>query len=174
MCGKQGISTQGGTVILSTVGTPLLATLGKIYQNPPKFSNESLTKLQVKMGASDNDMKTVGNFLRIHCGRGSVVKLDEYMKERNNMLRDKFEVKKIIQAEYVNMEVDSSEFSKQKKKKDTTLVVKCVVYAKHVGDLACFIIEARNFTPSSSMVQIGIDDSQSLLNIMSVKEKKWI
>ena len=96
------------------------------------------------MGASDNDMKTVGNFLRIHCGRGSVIKLDEYMKERNSMLRDKFEVKKIIQAEYVNTEMDSSEVSKQKKKKDTTLVEKSVVYAKDGEELACFIMEAKN------------------------------
>ena len=59
------------------------------------------------------------------------------------MLRDKFEVKTIIQGEYLNTEMDSSEFSKQKKKKDTTLVEKSVLYAKDVEDLACFIIEAR-------------------------------
>ena len=50
---------------------------------------------------------------------------------------------------------------------------KSVVYAKDVEDLACFIMEARNLTPSSSMIQIGIDDGQGLLKIMmSIKEKE--
>ena len=87
----QGVSTQGGTVQLSTGGGPVLASLGKIQQKPtPKFSNETLNKLQNKIGASDKKMNILGNFLRVGCGRSSVVNLQKQMIERNKKLRGVF------------------------------------------------------------------------------------
>ena len=75
---NKGISTRGGTTTLTTGGTPIQATLGKVKAKPPpKFSNESLTKLQLKMNTSDRKMNILGNFLRINCGRASVNKLED-------------------------------------------------------------------------------------------------
>ena len=91
---------QGGTATLATGGTPLTATLGKIKLKPgPKFSNDSLNRLQLKMGASDNNIKTLGNFLRVNCGRESVNKHEAFMKERNTKLEEFFETKKVILIE---------------------------------------------------------------------------
>ena len=86
---------------MTTGGTPLKATLGKTKQKPaPKFSNESLYKLQLKINASDNNMKTLGNFLRVNCGRDSVNKHDAFMKERNTKLEEFFDTKKVIVTKY--------------------------------------------------------------------------
>ena len=67
----------------------------------PKFSNESLTRLQLKMGTSDNKMKVLSNYLRINCGRDSVEKLQQHMIERNKRLEDFFDVKNLKQTQYI-------------------------------------------------------------------------
>ena len=59
---EQGVTAKGGTATLSTGGAPLStggaplsATLGKPRQKPePKFSNDSLTKLQLKVWLETN------------------------------------------------------------------------------------------------------------------------
>ena len=80
-CKEQGVA-EGGSVSLATGGTSLSVTVGGPKQKPaPKFSNESLNQLQLKMGASDNKMNVLGNYLRINCGRDSVSKMDSHMTE---------------------------------------------------------------------------------------------
>ena len=80
---EKGVSTRGGSTALTTGGTPIIAMLGKTNLKPvPKFSNESLTQLQLKMGNSDRKMNILGNFLRINCGRASVNKLEEHIYAR--------------------------------------------------------------------------------------------
>ena len=63
---EQGTSTRGGTVTLTTGGTPFSATLGTAgkQQSAPRFSNEVLDRLQLKTGMSDNTAKVVDNFLQ--------------------------------------------------------------------------------------------------------------
>ena len=172
---EQNVSTQGGTVFLTTGGTPLAATLGKPKKRPPpKFSNESLTRLQLKMGVSDNKMRVVGNYLRVNCGRDSVDNQRDHMMERNKKLANQFTVKNIVQTQYVTIEddEDSEKKKKKKKKKETQEVVIPVVFAQDVEDLASLIMLERGLTPDNSLVQVGIDDGQGLLKVMlSVKEK---
>ena len=87
----QGISTQGGTVQLSTGVYPVQASLGKIQQKPTvKFSNDTLNKLQNKIGASKKKMNILGIFLRVGCGRPSVDNLQKQMIERNKKLEEYF------------------------------------------------------------------------------------
>jgi hypothetical protein len=170
----QGASTSGGTVRLTTGGTPILASLGQAQPKPgPKFDNEALNRLQLKMGESDNKMKILDNFLRVHCGRSSVHLHEEYMIERNQMLKEFFGHKKITQVEYVKEKANSKETEKKKKKKkETREVEKTVAYAKDVEVLAQVVMEERNLDPDNVVVQIGIDDGQGLVKIMmSIKEK---
>ena len=165
---SKGISTKGGTAKLTTGGTSLQATLGKPAGKPaPKFTNESLSRLQIKMGTSDNKMNVLGNFLRINCGRSSVVELADHMTERNKKLQDHFDVTLLAQTEYVTEEVDG------KKKKTTREVDLPVVFAKDVESLAGFIMRERNLDPINTVAQIGIDDGQGAVKIMlSIKEKE--
>ena len=74
----RNISTAGGTAKLATSGTPLQTTLGSVDPKQPakKFSSGGL-----------KIMKDVENFLRVKCGRGSVVKLKEDMVDRNKYLK---------------------------------------------------------------------------------------
>ena len=60
-------------------------------------------------------MRTIANFLRIHCGRDSVNKLDESLTERNKKLEDYFDVEKVTQTKYVTEE--STKNGKKQKKK---------------------------------------------------------
>ena len=156
----KGVSTKGGTANLATGGKPLTATLGKLkLKPPPMFTNESLNKLQLKMGASDRKMKVLGNFLRVNCGRDTVKKHQEHMTIRNQKLEDYFSVKSVSQTEYVTK--DSDEISDKKKKvKEEKKVEKPVVYANNVEELVTLIMEERGLTPDTSIVQIGIDDGQ--------------
>ena len=107
---EQGVSTEGGTVALATGGPPICTTLGQVKLKPaPKFSSESLLRLQLKIRASDNKMNSLGNFLRINCGRDSVRNLKTDMSERNKKLVDHFECKNMLQTEYVTKEEDANE-----------------------------------------------------------------
>ena len=118
---EQGVSIHSGTASLTTGGTPI--TLGKKKLKPaPKFTNESINRLQLKTGNSDNKMRTIANFLRIHCGRDSVHKLDESLTERNKKLEDYFNVEKITQTKYVTEE--STKNGKKQKKKSRTVTKK--------------------------------------------------
>ena len=172
----KGVSTKGGTVSLSTGGTPILASLGKIRQKPDiKFSNETLNRLQNSIGASDRKMNIVGNFLRAECGRASVVKLQLNMLERNKKLSRHFEGKMLNQKKYITDPSDSKENEEDSKKKKKILVevMKPAVMVKSVEDLASHVMIERNLSPEDSEIQIGIDDGQNLLKIMmTIKEKE--
>lgn len=172
----QGVSTKGGTVSLSTGGAPIQATLGKIKQKPDiKFSNETLKRLQISLGASDRKMNIVGNFLRAECGRGSVMKLQHNMVERNKKLSRHFEGKMLEQKELITDPSDDKENVKDPKKKKKILVEvkKPAVIVKSVEDFASQVMMERNISPEESEIQIGIDDGQNLLKIMmTVKEKE--
>ena len=167
---NKGDSTNGGIVKLATGGRPISASLGHLKAKPlPKFTNESLNRLQLQLGVSDNKMKDVDNFLRVHCGRDSVNKHEEYMKERNSLLKDKFCVKFVSQTEKVP--VDNGD---QENKKETELhdVLKPVVFANNVEDLVSFVLKERCMSADTSLVQVGIDDGQGQLKIMmSIKDK---
>ena len=45
-------------------------------------------------------MLVVDNFLRVSCGRESVVRHEEHITKRNTLLADKFVVKKVPQIKY--------------------------------------------------------------------------
>ena len=171
---EQGISTRGGTAKLATGGTPLTATLGKPKQKPaPKFSNDSLNKLQLKMGASDKNMKTLGNFLRVNCGRDSVNKHEAFMKERNTKLEEFFETKNVIMTKYVTEETVGKTGEKKKKKSKTITKEEetPVVFAKDVEELAGYVMRERGQEPSKTLPQLMIDDGQGLLKFMlGIKE----
>ena len=171
---EQGISTRGGTAKLATGGTPLTATLGKPKQKPaPKFSNDSLNKLQLKMGASDKNMKTLGNFLRVNCGRDSVNKHEAFMKERNTKLEEFFETKNVIMTKYVTEETVGKTGEKKKKKSKTVIKEEetPVVFAKDIEELAGYVMRERGQEPSKTLPQLMIDDGQGLLKFMlGIKE----
>ena len=171
----QGVSSKGGSVHLATGGTPIQASLGKIKQKPPpRFSNTTMNRLQTRIGASDKKMNVIANFLRVGCGRSSVVKLQEEMTERNRKLTDMFEAKMLKQKKYVVDEEEEKENKpKKKKKKKVVDVVKPAVIAKNVEDLAALVMAERGLKPETSVIQIGIDDGQGLLKVMmTVKEKE--
>ena len=172
----KGVSTRGGTAKLITGGpNPLSATLG---QHPdmkpkPKFFNESLTRLQLKTGASDNKMKVLSNYLRINFGRDSVEKLQQHMIERNKRLEYFFDVKNLKPTQYITTEGEelNNNATKKKKKEASELLVP-VVYSNNVEGLASLLMAERGLSPENSLIQIGIDDGQHLLKVMmSVKEK---
>ena len=117
------------------------------------------------MGASDNKMKILGNFLRVNCGRPSVTKLDDHMTARNRKLSHLFSVKNVQQTENVTVEGEEED-GKKKKKKETRTADKPVVFANNVEELLCLIMTERGLTPETSLVQIGIDDEQGLLKGM--------
>ena len=172
----QGVTTKGGTVSLSTGGAPILASLGKTKQKPPpKFSNETMNRLQNSIGASDKKMNIIGNFLRIGCGRPSVVKLQQQMTERNKKLADEFETKMLKQKKYVvdGEDKENEKGAKKKKKKIVVDVEKPAVLVKNVENFAALVMKERNLTPETSEIQIGIDDGQDLVKIMmTIKEKE--
>ena len=169
---NKGISTDGGSVKLATGGCPKSASLGQSKAKPlPKFTNESLNRHQLLLGVSDNKIKVVDNFLRVNCGRDSVNKHEEYMKERNSMLKDKFCVKLVSQKEYVSEDKEDKE--NFKKKKELHDVLKPVVFANDVEDLANFIMQERGMYVFNNLVQVGIDDGQGQLKVMmSIKDKE--
>ena len=168
----QGVSTQGGTISLSSGGKcPLQASLGKT-QTKPKFSNIIMNRLQSKIGVSDKKMNIIGNFLRAGCGRSSVVNLQKQMTERNKKLADHFETKVLQQQKYVTEDSDENESKKKKKKKVKVNVEKPAVITKNVDELAAFVMEERNLSPETSEIQIGIDDGQNLVKVMmTIKDK---
>ena len=85
---EQGASTSGSIVKLTTGSSQtIVARLGNTNQKPPPtFSNEVLNRLQLKTGLSDNKMRVVDNFLRVKCGRSSVVCHEKFMVDRYNKL----------------------------------------------------------------------------------------
>ena len=114
---EKGVPTKGGSISLTIKGMPLTTTLGKLPEKPtPKFTNECLNRLQLKMGASDNKMKIMGNFLRVNCGRDSVQNHEDFMKERNSKLEEFFDTKMVNTKKYV-MEETIDESGRMKKKK---------------------------------------------------------
>lgn len=173
---SKGVSTRGGQITLTTGGTPIQAILGqpKTKQRPPpKFCNDTLNRLQLSLGISDNKMKLVDNFLRMGCGRDAVVKHEEHMKETNNKLENLFEIKKIIQQKYEDDVEEKSENNVKKKKIQKLIEVeKTVVCARDVEELACFIMEERNLSPEDSSAQVGIDVGQGLIKFMLTVKRK--
>ena len=92
---------------------PSHASLGTVKSNDPrKFSPGGLNRLQAKLGVSDNKMNIIGNYLRVKCGRGSVVKLQEDLVNRNKLFNEDFEVKIIKQKVYEEKESDDSNENK--------------------------------------------------------------
>ena len=166
---EDGISTRGGTTKLRTGGKPITATLGKPKVKPaPKFTNEVLTKLQMKMNTSDRKMNTLANFLRIHCGRDSVNKLEDHMTHRNQKLMEHFDATKVLQTKYVT---ETDDNGKKKRKRSTKEEEVPVVFANDVEDLVGLIMEERKLDANHTVGQVGIDDGQGLLKIMlSLKE----
>ena len=173
---EKEISTAGGTVMLSTGGTPIQASLGTVKSNDPrKFSPGGLNRLQAKLGVSDNKMNIIGNYLRVKCGRGSVVKLQEDLVNRNKLFNEDFEVKIIKQKVYEEKESDDSNENKIKSKKVAVEVEKTVVKVKDTVEFAAKIMAARGLLPEESVVQIGINDGQGAIKIMlTIKEKEEV
>ena len=99
-------------------------------------------------------MNILGNFLRVNCGRSTVVKLQNHMTERNKQLANQFTVKNVTQTEYVTNEDACEEDSKKKRKKDTRQVEILVVYANNVEELVALTMKERGLTPESSIVQV--------------------
>ena len=155
-CKEQGVA-EGGSVSLATGGTSLSVTVGGPKQKPaPKFSNESLNQLQLKIGASDNKMNVLGNYLRINCGRDSVSKMDSHMTEQNNKLKNMFDVKYITQTKTTSQKraenSDESEKNNKKKNKQEVKVEIPVVFAKDTEELACLVMKERNLDPCNTTV----------------------
>ena len=123
---EKGVTTRGGTASLATGGKPITATLGKPKSKPPPFlfSNDEMTKLQLKMGTSDNKLKILANFIRQKLGRASIQHLQKYLTERNQKLSEFFDLKDILQTVYVSEEDDTGA---RKKKKTTTEVSKIYI-----------------------------------------------
>ena len=164
---QAGASTRGGEVKLSTGGKPISVSLGKSNNKPSTyFSNESLNRLQLKMGATDNKMKVLANFLRINCSRSSVTKLDQHMIDRNKLFSDQFAVKNIVLTKNVAKEVDDDKENKKKAKKEKVEVSVPVVYAKDPEEVACLVMSARGLSPENCVTQVGVDDGQGLLKVM--------
>ena len=158
---EKRLSSVGGSVLLKTNGKPLTTTIGDPKKKPmPKFSNDSLNRLQIQMGASDNKMNSLGNFLRMNCGRSSVVKLQEHMISRNKKLTSHFSVKSVVLAEYVTK--SDKEDKENTKKKETHHIATPVVFAKDVEELTLFVMKERGLIPDTSVVQVGVDDGQGL------------
>ena len=170
----QGVSTKGGTVTISTRGAPIQTTLGKSRDKPSiKFTTEALNKLQSSIGVSDRKMNIVGNFIRIECGRASVVNLQSDMLSRNKKFAPHFEGKMIKQTEYAN-EGDEGERSADKKKKKIAVeVYKPAAMVKNVEDFVSQVLIERQLRPDEVEIQVGIDEGQNLLKIlMTIKHKE--
>ena len=73
------------------------------------------------MGASDNKMKILGNFLRVNYGRDSVQNHENFMKEKNLKLDDFVDTKIVIWKKYV-MEETIDESGRKKKEKSKTVM----------------------------------------------------
>ena len=168
----QGVSAEGGTVSLSTGGTPIQATLGRRREKPSiKFTTEVLNNLQSSIGVSDRKMNIVGNFIRIECGRASVVNLQSDMVSRNKKLAHHFEGKMIKQTEYTNEGADR-ESSEKKKKKTVVEVEKPAAIVKDVEDFVSQVLIERQLRPDEVEIQVGIDEGQNLLKILMTIKKK--
>ena len=95
------------------------------------------------MGAIDNKMNIMANFLRINCGRNSVEKVQDHLSARNKKLDDMFDIKYVKQSEYTTTgEVEEGK-SNKKRKKEVKEVDLPVVYAKNVEELASLIMVER-------------------------------
>ena len=168
---SQNIEKKGGTVSLSTRGTPIQATLGSNYnERTPKnvFTNDSLSKLQVKLSLSDNKMKIVGNFLRIECGRKSVVNLNSYLKERNHIFDEDFETKAINLKSYEDAVLPDG-----KKKRVVGENMKTIVKVKNASEFALKVMSMREMYPDKTDIQVGIDDGQGMVKVMlTCKERQ--
>ena len=112
---EKGVTTRGGTLSLATGGRPITTTLGKVDVPPPFWSNDVLGRLQQKTGLSDNKMKQDANCIRRVAGRGSIVKLDESMRERNRIFEPLMSTDLVAQTIYVH-----DDNGGEKKKKLTT------------------------------------------------------
>ena len=96
-----------------------------------------MTRLQVKLGVSDRKMLDTANFLRVHCGRGSVKDLRAHLTKRNHLLGNFFTAKMIPEKRYV-AEVDEEE------KRVVEDVINPAVFASNTKDLASKITMERN------------------------------
>ena len=118
-------------------------------------------------------MNIIGNYLRVKCGCGSVVKLQEDLVNRNKLFNEDFEVKTIKQKVYEEKESDDSNENKIESKKVAVEVEKTVVKVKDTVEFAAKIMAARGLLPEESVVQIGIDDGQGGIKVMlTIKEKE--
>lgn len=133
-------------------------------QREPFFTNEDLNKLQLALGScSDKQMLTIGHYLRVECGRGSVVKHKEYMQQRNHILDDLFDVASIPQTIYVT---DDDNGDGKKKKRKTVQVLKTLAYCNNIQQLIVQMVLYRDLDTDNLVVQIGIDHGGNWLKVM--------
>ena len=101
---EKGASIKGDVTTFRTGGRSIAASLGKTTTTGkprPRFSNESLNQLQVNIGIYNQKMSSIGNYLRVHCGWVSVIKLEKHMVERNRKLSENFETTKLTQKKKI-------------------------------------------------------------------------
>lgn len=171
---EEGCS-KGGTVSLPSGigGKALTLTRGDVHLKPKvKFPHGALFMLQKKHGFSDKGMKGLCQWLQAHAGRDVI---DPYfrdaMYEKNHAFDDFFRHEKVRFQEYYtpahDIEYGPDGKKKKKPKQQVREVEKSIAYCSDVNAFATEVIAERGLDPDRVVIQIGLDDGQSLIKVKS-------
>ena len=92
--------------------------------------------------------------------------MQQNLIDRNKLLEDRFEVKLLRQHIYEKDTEEDKENIKKKKKKVLIEVNKTVLKVKNATAFAANVLEYRKIDLDNSVVQVGIDDGQSVVKIL--------
>ena len=96
VCTESGVSLKGGELSLTTGGKKLSVQVGKSSLSfpKPKFTHESLKRLQAANNFSERAVKNIAAAFRVVAGRHSVEKnFSSSLVDRNKLLEELFEIK---------------------------------------------------------------------------------
>ena len=126
--------------------------------------------LQKKHGISDLGMKGFCQWLRVYAGRDVVDPFfREAMYEKNHAFDDFFRHEKFMIQEYYtpahDIEFGPDGKKKKKPKQQIREVEKSIAYCSDVNAFAAAVIAERGLDPDRIVIQIGLDDGQSLIKV---------
>ena len=168
---EEGCSKKADTLSLpGTSGRPMILTRGVVSKPQVKFPHGALFMLQKKHGISDLGMKGFCQWLRVYAGRDVVDPFfREAMYEKNHAFDDFFRHEKFMIQEYYtpahDIEFGPDGKKKKKPKQQIREVEKSIAYCSDVNAFAAAVIAERGLDPDRIVIQIGLDDGQSLIKV---------
>ena len=170
ICSESGVTLKGGDIMLATGGKPLPVTIG----NPPnllkkpRFTHDSLKRLQAAYNFSDRAIKGIAAAFRVEAGRKSVVSnLSKSLVERNSKLDYLFSTREIIMKERPKEKKNEAESEDEEIVDDSGYkdIPTVGVFCEDCDELVQLVLYERGLDPHACDVHVGFDGGQGILKI---------